>query len=89
MVGTERLPIELPAGWIAEDDSRGTVITAIDARGRPAGSVTVCTKARGYTLGVAKVRRARDAAEDVYKGLGWQVRLFSDAVCALSQTLEN
>lgn len=81
-MSNERLaPVDLPANWIAETDARGIVITAYDSEKRSQGSVTVCTKVRGFALGIARVY-AGDGPQR-YTGRGWEARLYADAIAAL------
>lgn len=79
----ELCPIELPAGWTAEPDSRGVIVTGYDGTGCR-GYVTVDIQRRGFALGMSSVHRG-DVAK--YAGRGWQVALFTDAVRALQAAL--
>jgi hypothetical protein len=76
-----QVPVVLPKGWRATEDSRGVVIDAFDADGRSQGSVTVSEKVRGFALGVQGVRRPEGASK--YVGRGWKAQLYADAVEAL------
>lgn len=78
---TVTIPVALPANWTAETDMRGVVITAYDSQQRSQGSVTVCAKARGFTLGVARVYTGDGAKR--YVGRGWEAKLYVDAIAAL------
>lgn len=75
------VPVELPAHWIAEADTRGVVITAYDAENRSQGSVTVSSKVRGFALGISSVYAGE--GEKRYLGRGWEAKLYSDAIAAL------
>lgn len=49
------VPVALPPNWVAETNPCGVVITAYDSEKHSQGSVTVCTKVRGYSLGITRV----------------------------------
>lgn len=78
---TAKVPVELPRNWTAEADARGVVITAYDSEKRSQGSVTVCTKVRGFALGISRVYAGE--GEKRYLGRGWEAKLYGDAVAAL------
>lgn len=75
------VPVELPPNWTAEADARGTIITAYDSEKQSQGSVTVCTKVRGFALGISRVYAGE--SEKRYLGRGWEAQLYADAVAAL------
>ena len=72
------LPVELPAGWTVEVESRGIVITGF--RGAEClGVVTVSEKTRGFALGTDGVLNT----DEMYRGWGWRAVLYRDAIDAL------
>ncbi|MDB0544514.1 hypothetical protein [Ralstonia solanacearum] len=78
---TMAVPVELPPNWIAEAGVQGVVIMAYAADGRSQGSVTVCTKVRGFALGISRVYAGE--CEKRYLGRGWEAKLYADAIAAL------
>ncbi|MFK4706221.1 hypothetical protein ABIC83_003060 [Roseateles asaccharophilus] len=88
MPDANSLPIKLPPMWTAEFfKSYGMVLTGEDAKGS-LGMVTISKEGRIYGLGIAPPRRGTvDPAK--YKGRGWQLRLYVDAVQALCAAAER
>lgn len=78
-MGVETAKSLLPENWEVEERSVGVVIGAVEG-GQHQGMVTVCEKARNFTLGMASVRD-----QGTYKGRGWREALYRDAI----QTLRN
>lgn len=80
------LPVVLPDGWTAEWSSTyGTIITAVDANGCPAGYVTVGEGVRNFALGITPPRRPNPGAEP--SGRGWKRQLYEAAIRKLAETL--
>ena len=80
------MPLELPEGWTAEYlKAYGTIITAVNEAGQPAGYVTVAEDLRNYSLGMARPRRLQPGAESA--GRGWKKQLYQAAVAKLTETL--
>lgn len=81
-MATSKLPVALPAHWLAENDWRGILIHATDQTGHTLASVTVNEAVRGYLIGVQAVPAFHGKAER-YRHRGWRVRLYRDALAAL------
>jgi hypothetical protein len=81
-----QLPADLPLGWKAESSKTyGTVITAVDEKGREMGYVTVDETVRNFALGVARPRRLQHGAEPT--GRGWKAQLYKAAIACLREAI--
>ena len=77
----------IPDGWRVEvDDSYGVIIVAIDKLGVVRGFVTVSEKSRSFDFGINPLTKEL-RNEYKYKGRGWKVELYSDAVKSLTSAL--
>jgi len=80
------LPVQLPKGWTAEHSKvYGTIITAVNDDGAPAGYVTVAEDVRNFSLGMSRPRRLQPGAEPT--GRGWKKQLYQAAIAKLTETL--
>lgn len=73
--------LNLPERWRASllrEDGHVVLLTFVDAQGEPLGYVSVDETSRGFDIGQSV--SIRPSREMVYKGRGWQDRLFSDAM---------
>ena len=73
-----KLPVELPAGWSAEEAAwlDAIVITAVKDN-KICGFVTVSQKKRSYVLGMCPILTYSGR---IYKGQKWRAQLFTDAI---------
>jgi len=83
MVKDVVLPVDLPAGWTAEESSFGILIEGRGEDGRGIGGVTINETVRGYALGISPVRRLFTDDPSPYQGRGWREKLYRDAIDAL------
>lgn len=60
----------------------GTVITAVDEKGREVGYVTVDEAVRNFALGVARPRRLQHGAEPT--GRGWKALIYKAAIVSFT-----
>lgn len=80
------MDFQLPEGWTKE---RGTqadtfVLQAPQVEGKSSGGfVTVDEKQRGYAMGCYA-----HVTPMAYSGIGWKVKLYTDAAAALAQVIK-